>query len=381
MIRFSAFLVAVAVGLLVAGVVTSRLMLVYAAIGVSGVALLALAIGALIKRRELFGQPESAQSQQTLSEPESAQPEPAVALVAPGQATPSQSAVPASSAWPAAGTAAAAGAYRAADQPAPSSAADVQDRPPAPRSPSGVPAAASTAPTWRPDAPPTQPLREIRPPPPPRPRLPIPGKPRRHHRLRTRRPRLHSPSWPRPPQHLRSLPRPVRNRLISPRPTRASRQPTTRTATPNSIPRWTNSPVRPPKPRPRPRCWPPPRLPKLKRKMPCPPSRSSPPGKSRSWRQSRALKASHRPKIMARPASKPASRRLGKPLSPRTPSRPRPSPRRISRPRSSPPRPQAPMPNLLPSSSARSLSSPASRDTTPRNACSSGSWGRATWTR
>ena len=59
MIRFSAFLVAVAVGLLVAGVVTSRLMLVYAAIGVSGVALLALAIGALIKRRELFGQPES----------------------------------------------------------------------------------------------------------------------------------------------------------------------------------------------------------------------------------------------------------------------------------------------------------------------------------
>jgi hypothetical protein len=163
-IRFSAFLVAVAVGLLVAGVVTSRLMLVYAAIGVSGLALLALAIGALIKRRELFGQPESAQSQQTLSEPESAQPEPAVALAAPGQATPSQSAVPASSAWPAAaaGTAAA-GAYRAADQPARSSAADVQDRPPAPRSPSGVPAAASTAPSWRPDAPPTQPLREIRP--------------------------------------------------------------------------------------------------------------------------------------------------------------------------------------------------------------------------
>ena len=60
MIRFSAFLVAVAVGLLVAGVVTSRLTLVYVAIGVSGVALLALAIGALLKRRELFGSPETA---------------------------------------------------------------------------------------------------------------------------------------------------------------------------------------------------------------------------------------------------------------------------------------------------------------------------------
>jgi len=43
-IRFSALLVAVAVGLLVAGVVTSKLMLVYVAIAVSGVALLALAI-------------------------------------------------------------------------------------------------------------------------------------------------------------------------------------------------------------------------------------------------------------------------------------------------------------------------------------------------
>ena len=156
MIRFSAFLVAVAVGLLVAGIVTSRLMLVYAAIGVSGVALLALAIGALIKRRELFGQPESAQPQQTLSEPGPAQPEPAVVLVTPGQATTEQSAVPAGSARPVAatGTAAAAGAYRPADQPAPSSATDVQDRPPAPRSPSGVPAPATAAPASRPDAPP-----------------------------------------------------------------------------------------------------------------------------------------------------------------------------------------------------------------------------------
>ncbi len=61
MIRFSAVLVAVAVGLLVAGVVTSKLMLVYVAIGVSGVALLALAIGAVVKRRELFGSPEAGQ--------------------------------------------------------------------------------------------------------------------------------------------------------------------------------------------------------------------------------------------------------------------------------------------------------------------------------
>jgi hypothetical protein len=52
-IRFSAFLVVVAVGLLVAGVVTSKLLLVYIAIGVSGVALLALGIGAAVNWREL----------------------------------------------------------------------------------------------------------------------------------------------------------------------------------------------------------------------------------------------------------------------------------------------------------------------------------------
>ncbi len=54
MIRFSAFLVVVAFGLLVAGVVTSKLLLVYIAIGVSGLALLALGIGAVVKRRGLF---------------------------------------------------------------------------------------------------------------------------------------------------------------------------------------------------------------------------------------------------------------------------------------------------------------------------------------
>ena len=60
MIRFSAFLVAVAVGLLVAGVVTSKLLLVYTAIGVSGVALLALGIGAAVNWRELTGKPTTA---------------------------------------------------------------------------------------------------------------------------------------------------------------------------------------------------------------------------------------------------------------------------------------------------------------------------------
>jgi len=59
-IRFSAFLVVVAVGLLVAGVVTSKLLLVYLAIGVSGVALLALGVGAAVKWRELFGKPQGA---------------------------------------------------------------------------------------------------------------------------------------------------------------------------------------------------------------------------------------------------------------------------------------------------------------------------------
>ena len=60
MIRFSAFLVVVAVGLLVAGVVTSKLLLVYIAIGVSGVALLALGIGAVVNWRELTGKPTTA---------------------------------------------------------------------------------------------------------------------------------------------------------------------------------------------------------------------------------------------------------------------------------------------------------------------------------
>ena len=61
MIRFSAFLVVVAVGLLVAGVVMSKLVLVYLAIGVSGVALLALGAGAAFNWSELFGKPKTAE--------------------------------------------------------------------------------------------------------------------------------------------------------------------------------------------------------------------------------------------------------------------------------------------------------------------------------
>ena len=55
MIRFSAGLVVVAIGVLIGGVVSSKLSLVYVAIAVSAVALVALAIGVALKRDELFG--------------------------------------------------------------------------------------------------------------------------------------------------------------------------------------------------------------------------------------------------------------------------------------------------------------------------------------
>ena len=78
MIRFSAFLVVVAVGLLVAGVVTSKLLLVYIAIGVSGVALLALGIGVAVNWRELTGKPRTAaaetSAQGPVPRPEAARP-------------------------------------------------------------------------------------------------------------------------------------------------------------------------------------------------------------------------------------------------------------------------------------------------------------------
>jgi hypothetical protein len=54
-IRFSAGLVVVAIGVLIGGVATSKLSLVYVAIVVSAVALVVLAIGVALKRDELFG--------------------------------------------------------------------------------------------------------------------------------------------------------------------------------------------------------------------------------------------------------------------------------------------------------------------------------------
>jgi len=60
-IRFSAGLVVVAIGVLIGGVATSKLSLVYVAIAVSAVALVVLAVGVALKRDELFGGgPESA---------------------------------------------------------------------------------------------------------------------------------------------------------------------------------------------------------------------------------------------------------------------------------------------------------------------------------
>jgi hypothetical protein len=54
-IRFSAGLVVVAIGVLCVGGATSKLSLVYVAIAVSALALIVLAIGVVLKREELFG--------------------------------------------------------------------------------------------------------------------------------------------------------------------------------------------------------------------------------------------------------------------------------------------------------------------------------------
>ena len=96
MIRFSAFLVVAAVGTLVAGVVTSKLLLVYIAIGVSGLALLALGAGAAVHWRELTGKPETAAARvggpatsppPAVVPPQVATPEPAAAPVPASAAT------------------------------------------------------------------------------------------------------------------------------------------------------------------------------------------------------------------------------------------------------------------------------------------------------
>jgi hypothetical protein len=62
-IRFSAVLVAVAIGVLVAGIAASDLMLVYIAIVLSAVALVALAIGVALKREEFFGDAQGLQGE------------------------------------------------------------------------------------------------------------------------------------------------------------------------------------------------------------------------------------------------------------------------------------------------------------------------------
>jgi hypothetical protein len=110
-IRFSAFLVVAAVGTLVAGVVTSNLLLVYIAIGVSGLALLALGAGAAVHWRELTGKPETAAGR-TGAQAAAASPPPAV--VPPPVAVPEPAtAAAASAATAVAATATATAASRA----------------------------------------------------------------------------------------------------------------------------------------------------------------------------------------------------------------------------------------------------------------------------
>jgi hypothetical protein len=70
-IRFSAVLVAVAVGMLAGGIATSKLLLVYLAIAVSAVALVALAIGVILNRQELFGEEQGAAPAQSDARPAS----------------------------------------------------------------------------------------------------------------------------------------------------------------------------------------------------------------------------------------------------------------------------------------------------------------------
>ncbi len=66
MIRFSASLVVVGLGLLVAGGITSKLLLIYISIAVCAVALLFLIIGAIVNRAELLGrEPDGIASGQT----------------------------------------------------------------------------------------------------------------------------------------------------------------------------------------------------------------------------------------------------------------------------------------------------------------------------
>lgn len=85
MIRFSAALVVVAIGILIGGVATSSLPLVYVAIGVSVLALAVLATGVALKKDELFG--EDARSAASGTQAQAGQHDQPVAQVAqPGPA-------------------------------------------------------------------------------------------------------------------------------------------------------------------------------------------------------------------------------------------------------------------------------------------------------
>jgi len=158
-IRFSAFLVVVAVGLLIAGVVTSKLLLVYVAIGVSGVALLALGVGAAVNWRELTGERGTAEptaaepttAEPSLPEPAPVPPEPVPAV--PAVAAASAPAAPAPAAFTPRRQTPAPGVWEWRDDsiPAPSPPAPDQASgpgwPPAPGQASG-PGPATHAPPW-----------------------------------------------------------------------------------------------------------------------------------------------------------------------------------------------------------------------------------------
>jgi hypothetical protein len=185
-IRFSAFLVVVAVGLLVAGVVTSKLLLVYIAIGVSGAALLALGIGAAVNWRELTGKPKTDAAEASAQGPVPApqvpaqQAQPGLQGYPRSVPAPAPAGVaPAGSGWPAAGPSGPSRAgYLPADaplSPAPSTARpeaparsvwERRDDPvPAPASPPAGQAAAPQKPAQEPGTPPSgdQPSAEDKP--------------------------------------------------------------------------------------------------------------------------------------------------------------------------------------------------------------------------
>jgi hypothetical protein len=88
-IRFSASLVVVGLGLLVAGGITSKLVLIYVSIAICAVALLFLIIGAIVNRAELLGhEPDGIASGQTetggYAGEQSKEPEPAASTVGVG---------------------------------------------------------------------------------------------------------------------------------------------------------------------------------------------------------------------------------------------------------------------------------------------------------